>query len=124
MPTTTLTELDTPYTLDAATIRCFQEDGFVRLPNVLSAVTLAEFEPEITRMVDEGNRLKEIPLEKRTLYDQAFIQVTNLWTRNDRIRELAFNKRLARIAGKSAELHYIRAQPQPGQRNAQSGTRR
>ena len=33
-------------------------------------------------------------------------------------------KRLDRLAGKSAELHYIRAQPQPGQRNAQSGTRR
>ena len=33
-------------------------------------------------------------------------------------------KRLDRLAGKSAELHYIRAPLQPGQRNAQSGTRR
>jgi ectoine hydroxylase-related dioxygenase (phytanoyl-CoA dioxygenase family) len=48
--------------------------------------------------VDEGNRLKNIPLEERTLYDQAFIQVMNLWTRNDIVRELAFSKRLARIA--------------------------
>lgn len=98
MNTTSLTDLDSPYELDEAAIRRFQEDGFIRLPNVLSAATLAAFEPEITRMVEEGNRLKEIPLEQRTLYDQAFIQVTNLWTRNEQIRRLAFSQRLAGIA--------------------------
>ena len=59
---------------------------------------LARYTPELNRLVDEGNRLKDIPLEKRTLYDQAFIQVCNLWTRSERVRELAFSKRLARIA--------------------------
>ena len=92
------TELDTPYVLDDSAIRQFQNDGFIRLPNVLSPEVLADITPEITRMVDEGNRLKDIPLDKRTLYDQAFIQVSNLWTHNDRIREFAFSKRLARIA--------------------------
>ena len=98
MTTTSATELDTPYALDDSTIRQFQNDGFIRLPSVLTPEVLAEVTPEITRMVDEGNRLKNIPLDQRTLYDQAFIQVMNLWTRNDRIRELAFSKRLARIA--------------------------
>jgi ectoine hydroxylase-related dioxygenase (phytanoyl-CoA dioxygenase family) len=91
-------ELDAHYPLDSGAIHRFQEDGFIRLPNVLSAEVLSDITPEITRMVNEGNRLKDIPLEQRTLYDQAFIQVINLWTRNDRIREFAFNKRLARIA--------------------------
>ncbi|MEO7404607.1 MAG: phytanoyl-CoA dioxygenase family protein [Burkholderiales bacterium] len=90
--------LDTPYTLDPESIRRFRDDGFIRLPNVLSPAVLAEITPEITRLVDEGNRLKNIPLEERTLYDQAFIQVMNLWTRNDRVREFVFSKRLARIA--------------------------
>ena len=58
--------------------------------------------------MDEGNRLKNIPLEERTLYDQAFIQVCNLWTRSERVRELAFSKRLARIAGR-ADGHARRA---------------
>lgn len=92
------TQLDERYPLDDSTIRQFRNDGFIRLPNVFPAELLAEITPEITRMVDEGNRLKDIPLEERTLYDQAFIQVMNLWTRNDRIREFAFGKRLARIA--------------------------
>jgi ectoine hydroxylase-related dioxygenase (phytanoyl-CoA dioxygenase family) len=98
MPTTTAPELDTPYPIDEATIRRFRDDGFIRLPGVLSPEVLADYEPEITRLVDEGNRLKDIPLEERTLYDQAFVQVTNLWTRSERVRELAFSKRLARIA--------------------------
>src|SRR6476646_8511139 len=98
MATVTAPELDTPYAFDPDAIRRFRDDGFIRLPNVLSPNTLAEYVPEINRMVDEGNRLKEIPLEKRTLDDQAFVQVMNLWTRNQRVRELAFSKRLARIA--------------------------
>lgn len=98
MPTSSFEPLDQPYALDDATIRRFQADGFVRLPNVLSPDVLADIAPEITRLVDEGNRLKDIPLEKRTLYDQAFIQVMNLWTRNERVRQFAFSKRLARLA--------------------------
>ena len=43
MSTIAATELDTPYPLDDATIRRFREDGFIRLPNVLSAETLAEY---------------------------------------------------------------------------------
>lgn len=91
-------ELDEPYPLDEATIRRFREDGFVRLPGVLSAELLREFGPEIDRLVEESNRLKNIPMEERSLYDQAFIQVCNLWTRSERVRRLAFGKRLARIA--------------------------
>jgi ectoine hydroxylase-related dioxygenase (phytanoyl-CoA dioxygenase family) len=105
MSTVAASQLDTPYPLDDATISRFREDGFIRLPNVLSPETLAQFVPDINRAVDENNRLKDIPFEKRTLYDQAFVQVMNIWTRNQNVRELAFSKRLARIA---AELMGIR----------------
>jgi ectoine hydroxylase-related dioxygenase (phytanoyl-CoA dioxygenase family) len=98
MSIATSNQLDTPYPLDEAAIRRFREDGFVRLTNVLSPETLAEYAPDISRTVDEGNRLKSTPLEERTLYDQAFIQVMNIWTRNEHVRQLAFSKRLARIA--------------------------
>ncbi|HVT26604.1 MAG TPA: phytanoyl-CoA dioxygenase family protein [Lacipirellulaceae bacterium] len=98
MSTVTASQLDTPYLLDLAIIDRFREDGFVRLPNVLSRDVLAKYTPDINRMVDEGNRLKNVPLQQRSLYDQAFLQVTNLWTRNQRVRELAFSRRLARIA--------------------------
>jgi ectoine hydroxylase-related dioxygenase (phytanoyl-CoA dioxygenase family) len=91
-------DLDEPYPLDEATIARFRADGFVRLPNVLSAETLVGFAPEIDRLVDERNNLAAIPLQERTLYQQAFVQVCNLWRDSDRVRELAFSNRLARIA--------------------------
>jgi ectoine hydroxylase-related dioxygenase (phytanoyl-CoA dioxygenase family) len=98
MSTTTAAQLDAAYPLEDASIRRFLEDGFIRLPNVLSPEILSEFSPEISQVVDADNRLKDIPIEKRSLYDQAFVQVTNIWTRNEHVRELAFSKRLARIA--------------------------
>ncbi len=96
MPSTM--QIDEPYPLEASAIKRFREDGFIRLPNVLSAEILDGVAPEITRMVDEGNRLKDIPLGERSLYNQAFIQVANLWTRSDRLKQFAFSERLARIA--------------------------
>jgi ectoine hydroxylase-related dioxygenase (phytanoyl-CoA dioxygenase family) len=98
MSTVAASQLDAPYSLDDATIHRFRDDGFIRLPNVLSPETLAQFVPDINRVVDENNRLKDVPFEKRTLYDQAFVQVMNIWTRNQNVRELAFSKRVARIA--------------------------
>jgi ectoine hydroxylase-related dioxygenase (phytanoyl-CoA dioxygenase family) len=101
-------ELDTPYALEDDAIRRFREDGFIRLSGVLSPETLAKYAPEINRLVDESNRLKNIPFEQRSLYDQAFIQVHNLWTRSDPARELAFSKRLAGIAGRLMGTRGIR----------------
>jgi ectoine hydroxylase-related dioxygenase (phytanoyl-CoA dioxygenase family) len=91
-------ELDAPYPLDENTIRGFREDGFVRLPGVLSRAVLNNYAPEIDRLVEERNPLKEVPLEERSLYDQAFIQVSNIWPHSEKARELAFSRRLARIA--------------------------
>jgi ectoine hydroxylase-related dioxygenase (phytanoyl-CoA dioxygenase family) len=91
-------ELNTPYPLDDVTIRQFREDGFIVLRGVLSQELLSAYGPEIDREVVDRNPLKDVPLEERSLYDQAFIQVSNIWPHNERVRELAFSKRLARIA--------------------------
>lgn len=98
MSTLSAAELDSSYSLSADMIRQFREDGFIRLPNVLSEAVIAEYAPEINRVVDEYNRLKNIPFAERSLYDQAFIQVHNLWRHSEQVRELACCKRLARIA--------------------------
>jgi ectoine hydroxylase-related dioxygenase (phytanoyl-CoA dioxygenase family) len=108
MSTAYASELETPYTVDDDAIRRFREDGFIRLRGVLSAETLTEYAPDINRLVDESNRLKNIPFEERSLYDQAFIQVHNLWTRSERAREFAFSKRLAGIAGQLMGTRGIR----------------
>ena len=98
-------ELDEPYALDEAVVDRFGADGFVRLPNVLSAEMLADVGPDVDRLVEQRNKLAGVPLEQRSLYDRAFIQVCNLWRDSERVRALAFSTRLARIA---SELMCIR----------------
>ena len=91
-------ELDLPYSLSADAIERFRADGFIRLPNVFKSETLAAYRPEIDRLVAERDKLKDVPLAERTIYQQAFLQITNLWAVSERVREFAFSKRLARIA--------------------------
>jgi len=79
-------------------------DGFVRLPGVFDAATLARFRPELSAKVALLNTLHR-PMEERTTYEKAFLQVMNLWTKSEVARQFVFGKRLARIA---AELLGVR----------------
>ena len=90
-------ELDSPYELADEAVERFRQDGFVHLRDVLSAETLELFGEEITAKVVELNTM-HLPLEERSTYHKAFLQVTNIWTHSELARELVFSRRLARIA--------------------------
>jgi ectoine hydroxylase-related dioxygenase (phytanoyl-CoA dioxygenase family) len=91
------TDLDAPYELDESAVERFRRDGFLHLHGVLSAETLDRYAEEITARVVELNTM-HLPLEERSTYHKAFLQVTNIWTRSEVARELVFARRLARIA--------------------------
>lgn len=90
-------EIDIPYRLDPQARDRYERDGFVRLRHVLSPETIATYEPEITGQVVELNTM-HVPLEQRTTYQKAFLQIGNLWTHSELVRELVFSRRLAQIA--------------------------
>jgi ectoine hydroxylase-related dioxygenase (phytanoyl-CoA dioxygenase family) len=90
-------ELDSPYDLAEAEVECFRRDGFVHLRDVLSAETLQWCGEEITAKVVALNTM-HLPLEERSTYHKAFLQVTNLWRESEIARTLVFSRRLARIA--------------------------
>ena len=92
-----MTELDESYPLDPTALRSFDEHGFVRLPNVLSAATIATYEPEMTAAVIELNT-QHLPLDERDTYGRAFLQVMNLWRHSETVERFVMSRRLARIA--------------------------
>jgi len=101
MPTATdatLHELDTPYPLTNAQVEAFNRDGFIKLKRVLSPAVIEAYRPLLREVTMEHNHLKDVPMDQRTTYQKAFIQVTNLWRRDERVHPLVFSKRLARIA--------------------------
>jgi hypothetical protein len=90
-------DLDTPYELAADAVDRFRRDGFVHLRDVLSAETLEWCGEEITAKVVELNTM-HLPLEERSTYHKAFLQVTNIWTQSAVAHRLVFSYRLARLA--------------------------
>jgi ectoine hydroxylase-related dioxygenase (phytanoyl-CoA dioxygenase family) len=100
-------DLDSRYPLKADAVRRFDEDGFVRLRGVLDAATVRHFEPEITAKVIELNTL-HLPMEERSTYQKAFLQVTNLWQQSDIVRQLVQSPRLARIAAELLGVRRVR----------------
>jgi ectoine hydroxylase-related dioxygenase (phytanoyl-CoA dioxygenase family) len=101
-------ELNTAYErLSPTATADFNRDGFVHLSGVLSPETIAEYEPTITAEVLRLNP-EHVPLSERDTYHKAFLQVTNLWRENDKVKKLVFSRRLAGIAAALLGVHAVR----------------
>jgi len=98
-------DLEAPHPLDSNAISAFERDGFVKLSGVLAPETLAHYGSVITQATIDLNT-DHRPLEERSTYDRAFLQVMNLWQQNEAARAFVFGKKLARIA---AELLGVKA---------------
>jgi ectoine hydroxylase-related dioxygenase (phytanoyl-CoA dioxygenase family) len=102
-----LQELDGTYNLSPESIRFYREKGYVKLKQVLSDELLKYYGEVITDYVFKLNKLTK-PMEERTTYEKAFLQVMNLWRENDEIRDFVFSKRLARIASELMGIDGVR----------------
>jgi ectoine hydroxylase-related dioxygenase (phytanoyl-CoA dioxygenase family) len=97
----------TPYKVSKEHIDFYQKHGCIKLKQVLSADEINEFGPEITRKVFELNTL-HLPMEQRSTYQKAFLQITNLWTKSEKVKEFVFNKRIAGIAAQLMRCDSVR----------------
>jgi Protein involved in biosynthesis of mitomycin antibiotics/polyketide fumonisin len=92
-----LHQLDTPFPLTAEQIALYRENGYIKLKHFLSSELLNHYRRVI------GDRVAELsadvqPMEQRTTYGKAFLQVMNLWTKSPEVRQFVFGKRIARTA--------------------------
>lgn len=90
-------DIDSEYKISPEQIARFQRDGYIKLKNVLSAEVLAYYGKEITRLVLLLNK-NSAPLEKRSTYGKAFLQIMNLWRQSEIVKEFVMGHRLGRIA--------------------------
>jgi ectoine hydroxylase-related dioxygenase (phytanoyl-CoA dioxygenase family) len=99
MPTnqTIMEELDAPFPLTQAQRAFYAENGYIKLRNVLSADLLEHYQRYISAIVAEKSADMP-PLDQRSTYDKAFLQIGNIWLFSPEVREFTFGKRLARIA--------------------------
>ena len=90
-------QLDAPFPLTPEQTRFYVENGYIKLRHVLSPALLEHYRQAIHARVAELSR-DALPLEQRSTYGKAFLQIMNLWTESPEVREFVFGKRLARIA--------------------------
>ena len=90
-------DIDEPFELTQEQVQYYQENGFIKLKNVIPENDLERFNLVVSEAVNRWNTM-HIPLEERSTYDRAFIQITNLWTKEEDVKEIVLNTRLAGIA--------------------------
>lgn len=100
-------DIDSPYPLTPAQIAQFQEQGFIKLKDVLSPEAINYYRGEITQKVIELNT-NDVPLEQRSTYGKAFLQIMNLWTKSELVKEFVMSKRLGRLAAELLEAPGVR----------------
>lgn len=102
-----LPDLSGDYPLTAEQIAEFQQNGHILLRGVCSPEEVAAYRPILTGTVYRSNT-QALPLEERDTYGKAFIQIGNLWLRDDGARKFVFGRRFAKIAGELMGVDAVR----------------
>jgi ectoine hydroxylase-related dioxygenase (phytanoyl-CoA dioxygenase family) len=100
-------ELDAPFHLSADQVSFYRENGYIKLKHVLTAELLGHYRQCISKRVAELSA-DALPMDQRTTYGKAFLQIMNLWTESGEVKEFVFGKRLARIAADLMEVSGVR----------------
>lgn len=100
--------LNKPYELSEEDVNYYKKNGFIKLKQVLDEETLSFFNTEITKVVHEKNPLLKKPMEERSTFEKAFIQIGNLFRTNEIIKQLVLSKRLGKIAADLMEVEGVR----------------
>ncbi|HRD81603.1 MAG: phytanoyl-CoA dioxygenase family protein [Saprospiraceae bacterium] len=97
IPASILHELEQPFDLSKQQLSFYQQNGYIKLRQVLSESAVQFFNEAISRVVS-NMRKTDVPLNERNTYGKAFLQLFNLWTEDSTVKTLVFSKRLARLA--------------------------
>ena len=77
------------------------------MKNVLSPEAVGYFNEVITKEADRLNK-EDRPLDDRTTYGKAFLQLFNLWRESEDVKSLILSKRLGKIAAQLMQCNGVR----------------
>jgi ectoine hydroxylase-related dioxygenase (phytanoyl-CoA dioxygenase family) len=89
-------------------VESFRRDGFVVVPDLLSAAELAEFGVAVDEGVARRSRADTRQLVEKSRYEQSFIQCQNLWEDCPGVRPLTFHQAIAEVAARLLGVEAIR----------------
>lgn len=92
-----LPDLSSTYSLTPDQIAAYQRDGHICLRAAASAEEVVPWRQVIEKAVEDLNT-ESRSLEERDTYAKAFLQITNLWQRDDAVKPFVLSRRFGRIA--------------------------
>jgi len=107
IPTTVMAALAKPFQLSQDQIQFYQENCFIKLKQVFDEETISFFNYAIGKRVELMNN-QSTPLEERSTYGKAFLQLFNLWREDEVVKEFIFSERLAKIASDLMQVDGVR----------------
>lgn len=90
-----LADIDFPLTSES--VEAYQRDGHVLLRGVATAEQVAEVRPAIARAAEEMRRAVA-DISQRDTYGKAFLQIMNLWVRDEAVKRFVLARRFAKVA--------------------------
>ncbi len=100
-------QLDDPIQLTREQIESYHENGYIKLKHVLAPELLEHYRRAIHDRV-AALSADALPMEQRSTYGKAFLQIMNLWTESSEVRQFVFGKRVARIAAELMGVSGVR----------------
>lgn len=107
LPESIHTFLQSNYTLTLEQIEFYDLNRYIKLKEVLNQETLDYFNQVISQQVEKMNS-ESTPLDQRSTYGKAFLQLFNLWREDERIKALVFSKRLGKLASDLMQTDGVR----------------
>lgn len=107
IPSSIMAALAMPFQLTNEQIEFYQQNRFIKLKHVFDKETIAFFNEAIGKRVELMNK-ENTPLEQRSTYGKAFLQLFNLWKEDEVVKEFVFSKRLAKIASDLMQTNGVR----------------
>jgi ectoine hydroxylase-related dioxygenase (phytanoyl-CoA dioxygenase family) len=92
-----LPDLSQEFVLSADRIARYRRDGHISLRGVASVAEIAAYRPVIEGAAMRHNT-ETRPLHERDTYGKAFLQIMNLWVKDDAVRRFVLARRFAKIA--------------------------
>ena len=95
------------YTITASHRATLNKNGYILLPGVATPEEIAFYRPAINSAVKEMNK-ENRALDKRDTYGKAFLQIMNIWTKDDLVKQFSLSKKFAKIAADLLGVEHVR----------------
>lgn len=99
--------LEAPYQLTDEQITYYQQNRFIKLKEVFSKEVIDYFNPAVSKLV-AAMSTETVAVDERDTYGKAFLQIFNLWTEDETVKEFIFSKRMAKIASDLMQTSGVR----------------